>query len=85
MSSRTPDGQPDIRGEWGGTGGIGAAFDIQLGVPPNESTLQQVRGNAIVPHVIVDPAGGMIPYQPWAAAVRDEPEELFVSHKARSN
>jgi hypothetical protein len=68
---RTPDGQPDIQGYWNGTAGIGAAFDLEVGEPPEEGALQ-ARKSLTPPHVVIDPPDGKIPYQPWAAAVRDE-------------
>lgn len=74
---RTAGGQPDIEGYWSGTAGIAAAYDIQDGVPPDEGTVSAELVNRPTkekdrPHVIVDPADGKIPYQPWAATTRDE-------------
>ena len=58
---RTPDGQPDLQGRWGGTW---SGDDIELiprfldiTTPPWES-------------YVSDPADGKIPYQPWAMAER---------------
>jgi hypothetical protein len=73
---RTSDGQPDIQGYWSGTAGIAAAYDIQDGVPPGEKQVSaelpiQVSKDQ-APHAIVDPPDGKIPYQPSAAAIRDE-------------
>lgn len=59
---RTADGQPDLRGRWGGTP---AGDDIEehdyvdISSPPEET-------------FIADPPGGRVPYQPWARAKRDE-------------
>ena len=60
--NRTPDGQPDLQGRWGGSssGDILEATDyIDMTTPPSESWVS-------------DPADGRIPYQPWALAKRDE-------------
>jgi len=60
---RTADGTPDLQGIWQ-VRNSSAAFDLQdhagaLGIPPGRS-------------VIVDPAGGKIPYKPEALAKRQE-------------
>jgi hypothetical protein len=74
--ARTPDGQPDIQGYWDGTAGIGAAYDLENGTPPAEHVItggnQNPSQSQSMPHVIVDPSDGKIPYEPWAAAIRDE-------------
>lgn len=59
-----PDGKPDFQGIWDALN-FGAAFDIedhpteQFGIPAGKG-------------VIVDPADGKIPYQPWAEARRKD-------------
>ena len=61
---RTPDGVPDLQGQWSGAGG-GAGDDIEeheyvdITTPPQES-------------FISDPRDGQIPYTPWALAKRNE-------------
>jgi hypothetical protein len=61
---RMPDGKPDLQGIWATKNGA-AAFDIedhpndQFGIPAGKG-------------VIIDPANGHIPYQPWAAAKRKD-------------
>ena len=57
---RTPDGQPDIQGYWTNGGSIATA-GIE-GVPDQPNAVS----------VIVDPPDGKIPYQPWAAAKRQD-------------
>ena len=71
-ASKTQSRVPDLQGYWMGTGGIAAAFDLELGEPAGEGALQGRATQFPLPHVIVDPPDGKIPYQPWAAAVRDE-------------
>ena len=63
---RTPDGKPDMNGKWNRSRG---AMDIEElhGQYGGEGT------SAIVPpskSLVVDPANGRIPYQPWAAEIR---------------
>jgi hypothetical protein len=58
---RTPDGLPDLQGIWQ-VRNTAAAFDVQdhagaLGIPPGRS-------------IVVEPAGGKIPYKPEALAKR---------------
>ena len=59
---RTPDRKPDMQGHW--IGGPESSQDIEehpesFGIPAN-------------PTLIVDPADGKIPYQPWAAAEKQK-------------
>ena len=59
---RTPDGRPDLEGNW--NGGRGAIFiDGHLGDRP--------RPNASA-SMVVDPPDGKIPYKTWALAKREE-------------
>lgn len=67
---RTPDGQPDIQGFWGTDA---YAADIETGLPDDETaTLQGQRpvDRSKEVSLVIDPADGKIPYQPWAAARR---------------
>ncbi len=72
---RTADGQPDLQGIWQG---IGVAYysieNLEL-QPIYQQNRQDpsLRGKSI----IVDPADGKIPYQPWAAA---KAKEIFDNH-----
>ena len=84
---RTPDGQPDISGMWlpGGSGrpmetpsgkpwtpppgydpGTNSAYTF---FPPSDNSRPVVRDRR---PMVVSPADGKIPLQPWAAARRDE-------------
>jgi hypothetical protein len=78
--SRTAGGQPDMQGYWSGTAGIAAAYDIQDGIPPSENVVSAELINRPPkeqghPQVIREPSDGKIPYQSWAAAIRDENKE----------
>ena len=61
---RTPEGVPDLQGEWSGAGGDGFSFledhdYIDATTPAQES-------------FVSDPADGKVPYTPWALAKRNE-------------
>ena len=74
---RTPDGQPDILGYWMGDRTIansGAAYDLESGAPAAEHEITGGKAQPM-PHVVIDPQDGKIPYQPWAMALRDENKE----------
>ena len=69
---RTPDGQPDMQGNWHAS--PGGSYSLE------DTGLAALGGGAITPELaerirtgtrtsrIVDPSDGRIPYQPWAAA-----------------
>jgi hypothetical protein len=72
--ARTADRQPDVQGYWTGgrtAAGFGVAYDIEEGTPSAEDIINGSKP-APRPQVVVDPPDGKIPYQPWAAAIRDE-------------
>jgi len=61
---RTPDGVPDLQGEWSGAGGDNNSFledhdYVDVTTPAQES-------------FVSDPPDGKIPYTPWALAKRNE-------------
>jgi hypothetical protein len=67
---RTPDGQPDIQGFWGTDA---YAADMETGLPDDETATLQAQGDidrSKEVSLVIDPADGRIPYQPWAAARR---------------
>jgi hypothetical protein len=71
--ARTPDGQPDIQGYSDGTAGIDAAYDLEDGTRHVITGGNQNPSRASsLPHVIIDPPDRKIPYEPWAASIRDE-------------
>jgi hypothetical protein len=68
--TRTPDGQPDIQGFWGTDA---YAADMETGLPDDETATLQGQGDvdrSKEVSLVIDPADGRIPYQPWAAARR---------------
>ena len=75
---RTLDGQPDIQGVW--NNGMGGQYDVEgilgevndlLNVPADPFIIPRVRTQPDQ-SLVVDPADGKIPYQPWAAAKAKE-------------
>jgi hypothetical protein len=61
---RTPDGVPDLQGEWSGAGGDNNSFledheYVDVTTPAQES-------------FVSDPPDGKVPYTPWALAKRNE-------------
>jgi hypothetical protein len=71
---RTSDGQPDMRGFWGGVPD-GASHSLEEGCCEPAHVKMQGRGPdriGLREPLIVDPPDGKIPYQPWAAAKRRE-------------
>ena len=67
--SRLPDGQPDMQGLWVHAAGL-ATHSVEDGRDPAEEIITGTSGPN--PIVIVEPADGRIPYQPAAAARRNE-------------
>ena len=63
----TPDGQPDIQGFWNNGAGEGIAQYNLEGKGNELSNLIQGVEPRPRRSVVVDPADGEIPYQPWAA------------------
>jgi hypothetical protein len=74
---RTPDGQPDIQGFWANQGRRLATYNIEAmdGASETHTRISGVQSDAH--SLIVDPADGKIPYQPWARAKR---QEVFDNH-----
>jgi hypothetical protein len=62
---RRPDGKPDMSGNWSGVGAGGLTHTFILEAHPGGF------GILAGPTLIIDPADGKIPYQPWALAERD--------------
>ena len=68
--SRLPDGQPDMRGHWI-SDAVGGAHSVEDGRDPDADVIQG-RVDEKNPILIVEPADGRIPYQPAAAARRQQ-------------
>jgi hypothetical protein len=78
---RTPDGQPDIQGGWryNRPHGVWTANDLETGNDHGESdTRGQPEVSPGTVSAVIDPADGRIPYQPWAAAKRQEIQSQFL-------
>ena len=72
---RTADGQPDIQGFWANQGRRLATYNIEEGADERHVLFS---GNQTDHRsLVVDPADGKIPYQPWARAKR---QEIFDNH-----
>lgn len=69
---RLPDGHPDLQGFWNAANDGGAVFEVQNHPTPKPG-VSPGKG------AIVDPADGLLPYQPWASA---KAQETFESHLA---
>jgi hypothetical protein len=70
---RTPDGQPDLQGSWVRNTGPGSpSHSLEEGSEPLAFTIQGRDPKTARMNVVVDPTDGKIPYQPWAAAKRQE-------------
>ena len=67
---RIPDGQPDIQGHWI-SDAVGGAHSVEDGRDPDADVIQGRAGERN-PTLIVEPADGRIPYQPAAAARRQQ-------------
>lgn len=63
---RTPDGQPDIRGQWSQRNRI-TTYSIQEGAADRETHIGITGQIEAIGRPIIDPPDGRIPYQPWAA------------------
>ena len=68
--ARTPDGQPDMQGIWATRGARMATYSLEGGGHPDHLALTGLSTDR--KSVIVDPADGIVPYQPWAAAKRKD-------------
>ncbi|MBI3049945.1 MAG: hypothetical protein HYY76_16720 [Acidobacteria bacterium] len=70
---RTSDGQPDVQGFWRPVLAGGRSLE-DPGVPGGlDDEILRKQGKAKRnPSRVVDPADGKVPYQPWAAALRND-------------
>jgi hypothetical protein len=83
---RLADGQPDVRGIWSAVrgGSLSLTNPISQGADFEKQNLR-------LPSRIIDPPDGLVPYQPWAAARRNQqaqdydwptrPEHLDTQHR----
>jgi hypothetical protein len=83
---RLADGQPDVQGIWGAV----LAGSVSLTNPVSQAQDFE-KQNVRVPSRIIDPPDGLVPYQPWAAARRNQqaidydsptkPEHIDTQHR----
>lgn len=83
---RLADGQPDVQGIWGAT----MAGSVSL-TNPISANQDFENANLKLPSRIIDPPDGQVPYQPWAAARRNQqaidyawptkPEHIDTQHR----
>ena len=73
---RTPEGWPDLQGNWSSSDYPGnAQHSIEVGWDPDGIAIQcmdPVNNIGQAANILIDPMRGMIPYQPWAQAKRME-------------
>ena len=67
QSARTSSGKPNLQGYWRSR--LITAFSLEGVSKDDPLTKLAVMPWEIAPTVIVDPADGKIPYQPWAAEI----------------
>ena len=80
------DGQPDVQGIWGAV----LAGSVSLTNPVSQAQDFEKR-DVRVPSRVIDPPDGLVPYQPWAAARRNQqaidyasptrPEHIDTQHR----
>ena len=83
---RLADGQPNVQGIWGAV----LAGSVSLTNPISQAQDFE-KQNVRQPSRIIDPPDGLVPYQPWAAALRNQqaldydwptkPEHLDTQHR----
>jgi len=83
---RLSDGQPNVQGIWGAV----LAGSVSLTNPISQAQDFE-KQNVRQPSRIIDPPDGLVPYQPWAAALRNQqaldydrptkPEHIDTQHR----
>jgi len=75
------DGQPDVQGIWAAVNG--GSTSLTNPISGGEDFDRRVTGENIRrPSRVIDPADGLLPYQPWAAA-RQKRQESDYEHPTR--
>ncbi len=83
VASRTPDGQPDIQGYWSNADIPSSVF---ISLEPSGEREGVVYGGALPKgSILVDPADGVIPFQPWAAAKKQWLNETYTDPQDRAH
>ena len=72
----TADGQPDVQGVWRPE--LGGTHSLNPAISSGDFFRNRLAGvTTDNPSRIVDPEDGLIPYQPWAAALQQELEATY--------
>jgi hypothetical protein len=74
---RRPDGRPDLTGTWNGGGG---QLHNVMSLEEHPGSFGVTAGKSL----IIDPADGIIPYQPWALAERNRRREDVNAYEDRT-
>jgi len=70
------DGQPDVQGVWGAV--LGGVFSLTNPMTGGDDFAQRLGGPPLRrPSRIVDPSNGLVPYQPWAAALQERQSKAW--------
>ena len=70
------DGQPDVQGVWAAQ--AGGSVSLSTPISGGVDLQRRVTGVDVrVPSRIIDPADGLVPYQPWAAARQKQQEAVY--------
>jgi hypothetical protein len=78
---RLKDGQPNVQGVWDPTQGRGGG-SVCGGTYLEPTTVVRGTTTTVTPGCVIDPSDGLIPYQPWARARRDEVKERYLKPNA---
>ena len=74
--ARLSDGQPDVQGVWAAT--PGGSVSLSNPISGGADLQRRITGQDIrLPSRIVDPPDGLVPYQPWAAALQKNLERAY--------
>jgi hypothetical protein len=73
---RLPDGQPNVQGLWAAT--PGGSVSLSNPISGGADLQRRITGKEIrLPSRIIDPPDGLVPYQPWAAALQKQLEGVY--------
>ncbi|OFW03449.1 MAG: hypothetical protein A3I61_16780 [Acidobacteria bacterium RIFCSPLOWO2_02_FULL_68_18] len=74
--ARMADGQPDVQGIWAAA--PGGSVSLSNPISGGADLERRISGRELrVPSRIIDPPDGLVPYQPWAAALQKQQESVY--------
>ncbi|MBI4486921.1 MAG: hypothetical protein HY655_13000 [Acidobacteria bacterium] len=74
--ARLADGQPDVQGVWAAT--PGGSVSLSNPISGGADLQRRITGQDIrLPSRLIDPPDGLVPYQPWAAALQKQLEGVY--------